>query len=319
MFGNKSIKEQLQKAQEMGNQSREMLDQVSVDSSDIQVEIDQLNMSANRLDHSLTKVVDCTKEARDCHEDISDKLSEMQDVTGNLESQGKLVTDAYTSQVEFVSKQKEQLTGLIEDGKNYTSLSKSVSQLSKNQEESLIALMAEITGIRTVVNNIGAMALDAAIEAGRMGETGINFVKAAENIRQATNDFGEKTEALQMELQKLQNVHQESEQEMNKFIALVKDNNKTASTLLNAAEKNEKQDRPDAKGLSDYLNQLMELQNDIIDINTNSKKKQETILDEMESIGACYMEQQDSTARIETSINHMKQVLSDTENTDQGE
>ena len=110
MFGNKSIKEQLQKAQEMGNQSREMLDQVSVDSSDIQVEIDQLNMSANRLDHSLTKVVDCTKEARDGHEDISDKLSEMQDIAENLESQGKLVTDAYTSQVEFVSKQKEQQT-----------------------------------------------------------------------------------------------------------------------------------------------------------------------------------------------------------------
>ncbi|MCR5143711.1 MAG: methyl-accepting chemotaxis protein [Lachnospiraceae bacterium] len=313
MFGNKGVKEQLQKAEKISAQSMETLGEVTSHVADIRVEIDQLNMSASRMDHSLTKVVDCTKEARDCNEEIQDKLQDMQDMAGQVVEQGQHVAKEYKSQREFVSKQKEELSDLIEDGKNYTKLSKSISENSKKQEEQLVALMAEITSIRTVVNNIGAMALDAAIEAGRLGEQGMNFVKAAENIRQVTGEFGEKTEELQMSLQEMQQTHQMSQQDTNKFISLVKDNNKTAQNLMNAAEKNEKKEAADCEILDEYLDEIKGLQSEIVDMNDRSIKKQETILNEMESIGSCYMEQQESATKIEEALIKMKQSLENVE------
>ena len=89
-----------------------------------------------------------------------------------------------------LKQQNETMSVLLEQHRGYAPVAeeavkiKETMQQSQEEEKEMIAQMKEFS------KNMGVLALDAAIEAGRMGESGLKFVEAAEEVR----TFSEKYE-----------------------------------------------------------------------------------------------------------------------------
>jgi DNA-binding transcriptional MerR regulator len=112
----------------------------------------------------------------------------------------------------------------------------------------------------------------------------------------------------------MQNVlalHQEQSVQLHKFIQLVKDNNMTLGKIATEAADQLAEPpvdyRKQDKQAEQMLEQIQTLRTEV----EQSSKKQSAIMEEMENVGTCYMEQQDSTAKMEEAIADMKRILSD--------
>ena len=107
---------------------------------------------------------------------------------------------------------------------------------------------------------------------------------------------------------------QEMDKQMHQFISLLKDNNVSLGRIAAGTEGENQKSTEDAQVLEDSLTEEAERLDKLQSAMEQSKNRQEQILLEMESIGTCYMEQQDSTKKMENIIRKMKGMLLDKEN-----
>ncbi len=317
MFHSKEVKQQLEQASQIKAQSliyEKTIDEVRQGVAEAQVEIDQLGMSASRMDRGLTKVVDCARDTREIQEEAGeiyeDAIEQMQQIC----RQAQLNTSQYRDRQAFLQKQQEELINLQEQSKHYTGLSKTIFELSSEQNKSLENLQSQFEGMQSFLWTMSNLALRSAIEAGRMGDEGKQYIKAAEDIRTLSGDFADKMEETLKEVSQMKESCQEMDKQMHQFISLLKDNNVSLGRITAGTEGENQKSTEDAQVLEDSLTEEAERLDKLQSAMEQSKNRQEQILLEMESIGTCYMEQQDSTKKMENIIRKMKGMLLDKEN-----
>ncbi len=313
MFHNKQMKQQLEEANQIKAQSieyQQILDAMGSNVAEVQVEVDQLEMSATRLDRSLTYVVDF---ARDTVESQTNSEARLQDLQGQMTqligqaSEAELIRSRRQA---YIAKQQDGLLHLQEQSKRYTGLSKSISE-AVSQDATYIQEMQEmVKSLYGFSSNIANLALQSAIDAGRMGDESSEYIKTAEMIRSLASEFANKSDVMGQQMAKLQDSVDGMQQEIHSFISLLKDNNISLGKLAtDTAKEAQSTDWDGAKMQQD----LTAVQDNITAVETDivaGKQRQEQILSEMESIGTCYMQQQTSTDKIEDNIQAMKQMLS---------
>ncbi len=313
MFRNKQIKQQLAQADQLKLQNQEyqrVMDGVEARTAEVQMEIDQLGMSATRLDRSLTKVVDYAKNTKEKQVETEEHVTQIEEKMDGVQQVFADVQQAYSEKQEYIERQQAGLAELQDQSKHYTGLSKKVADISSKDGESISDLIASVKELRTFVIGIGNYALQSAIDAGRMGEDGTPYIRTAEEIRCMATEFADRTDRLQQGLETLQEQSKEMDAQMHSFISLLKENTVSLGKIAREATKEKEKALPDTAELADSIveakAQLADLHADV----RESKQKQELIMEEMENIGTCYMEQQDSTAAMEEMIGNIKRMLS---------
>ena len=198
----------------------------------------------------------------------------------------------------------------MEQSKHYTGYAKSLSEGSNKEIAESKRLQEQISGLEKVTGSISALALQAAIDAGRLGDSGSDFIRSAEQIRSLAEVFGARLTDTIAQTNTLQNEMAQMNTQIHQFIALLKENNQLLgkiTTDVNGWNTAQKQTISQEEKMTQLVESLLAYQGRV----TEDLHRQECILEEMEKIGACYMEQQDSTSHMEQSISHMKQAFSD--------
>lgn len=104
--------------------------------------------------------------------------------------------------VETLKKEQEKAKKQEENGRKMTDavreMTEMLEELQKNEkealevkEEALDDALANVTRLQESAGKMSVFALDAGIEAGRLGETGLEFLKAAESIRRLAEYYNE--------------------------------------------------------------------------------------------------------------------------------
>ena len=316
MFRNKEMKRQLEQTHQVQTQVQEyrrILGAVEADTVETQVEVDQLQMSASKMDRSLTKVVDYARDTREEQQKTKQDLAQMGEQLRQLDAEVQQIGQAYHVQSEFLDSQEQSLTELMEGSKRYTGLSKHVSEIAAKESEQTQRITGQIAQMRSFVGNVSTLALQAAIDAGRLGDAGSDYIHTAEQIRSLAEAFGSQMDLVMEQMQQLQESEQDLGDQLHQFIALLKENTVSLGRMAaDVSEQNHSQ-QPQIPRTTDGIRRSVEQIQQIEQRTGQCIEMQEAIMDAMENVGSCYMEQQDSTARVEQTISHIKQMLSDTE------
>lgn len=313
MFHSREVKQQLEQASQIKARSQEymrVLGAAQQGVADARVEIDQLGISASKMDRSLTKVVDFARDTQELQNSAIETMADMGQQIACSKEQLKELYGAYEDGVAFAKEQQTSLQRLQEQSKRYTGLSKTLAEASGRECTRVESLIEDMKQLHSFQGTISTLALQAAIDAGRLGEEGTPFIHTAEEIRSLASDFATRTESVTDMVQQLLDEYREMDRQIHSFIALLKENNISLGKLAAEAVKESEKEPVDVNGLQSLFADLAGGYDTLQEALVHGRQHQEQIMQEMESIGSCYMEQQDSTTHMEEIIGDMKQMFS---------
>lgn len=160
----------------------------------------------------------------------------------------------------------KELAELVEENKHFTSPSKRLSDCSSNLKGQNQSFVQSLDEMADASKQMGVLALGAAIEAGRMGDPGRQFVSAAEEIRALASNYDKAVLGLRTKLEQSQSRIGELEELVHLVVRLLRENNVTAANVMKSCDAlARKMDRERADGLSEETvnlkNQVMILKN----------------------------------------------------------
>ncbi len=260
----------------------------------------KLSDDRNGMDQSLTKVVDYVHAGGELANDGAKEAAELESrlsaMSGEAASSGAQETDLSGA----MNETRQDLVELVEQNKHFSAPAKEVAAGAKDIREELLAVQEETKALSAYFRNVSVMSLTAAIDAGRMGESASKFVQTAEDIRIES----EKEERVLQELiGKLQSLHARMDAldaSVEKMNALQTDVNKACyRTLTNHEERIRKSQPAAKKSVSEELPSLKEMAASLKKKLRRIFDKQNAILDEMESLGENFMDEQKASERAE--------------------
>lgn len=149
-----------------------------------------------------------------------------------LSTETKVSADACRRLAKAIKEHNEKVTNLVEENKHFTTPSKYLTEAPVKICKEYQSYEAKLDIFAEMGRQMSMMALNAAIEAGRMGEAGQQLVAVSEEIRQTAS--GCETEALSMkdELRAAEEKIKELEEVIFRLVSLIKENNIAATKLL---------------------------------------------------------------------------------------
>ena len=151
---------------------------------------------------------------------------------GDYEQQVKGVEQSFGQVTEMVRQQAMDSQMLVEGNKHFTSPSKYLTEVPEELRrqnsyyEEVLKQMAEYC------KQMSVMTLNAAIEAGRMGEAGMSFVSASEEVRNLSVAYNGMIQQMRQLLMESETKIALMEEKFQQLIALLKDNNVATGKLM---------------------------------------------------------------------------------------
>lgn len=225
MFGNKKNKN-------IEDKSAEVVMHIQEQAAILEANISQMEETNKRVVADLTHV----------HENSGDIVShamlnvETESILlhsiDKLKEEQKTAYENYGKLCNSILAQLEAGTSLVEGNKHYTTPAKYISELPAQLRQKNMDYSSYLNQMSEFGKNMGVLALNSAIEAGRLGEQGKQFVAAAEEIRCNALNYEKTIAAMREEMEKSSLWIEEMEKVMHHLVALLKDSNMGATKLL---------------------------------------------------------------------------------------
>lgn len=199
------------------------------------------------------------------------------------------VLEDYTELTELVKQHHESVVALVEENKHYTTPAKYLSEAPAAFRKDYQEYATKMGTLAENGRQMSVMALNAAIEAGRMGESGKQFVAVSEEIRQTALDYEKVAIAMQEELMEAQKRLDEVEEFVHRFVTLIKDGNIATTKLMKKSmELNKKAkrtvDRDFAEDMISMRDHIVAMRNLDEEISKTSERNQIQLTDVKEEL-----------------------------------
>lgn len=195
----------------------------------------------------------------------------------NIEEESALIhkIDEFSKELHVISEEHGQLkaeiehqlhvaASLVEENKHFTTPSKYLMEVPSVLKESNQSYDKKLDEMAEYGKQMSVLALNAAIEAGRIGENGMPFVLAAEEIRQAAVTYEKVALAMKDEIKQAQNKVAEMEETITHLVSLLKDNNMGTAKLFKTCQETQK--FMNQSQIRDYSDDLIELRDSVVKI-----------------------------------------------------
>ena len=140
--------------------------------------------------------------------------------------------------MEQVKGQNEKVVEIVENNKHFTTPMKHISEAPQALREMRQALGERAERMEELSKTMGVLALNSAIEAGRMGESGTRFVTAAEQVRAYADDYEQEALALKDQLGEAEERIASLEEQVHHLNELLKENNISMGKLYRDCAQN---------------------------------------------------------------------------------
>lgn len=144
----------------------------------------------------------------------------------------RTAVEEYSQLAELMQQQMDAVTELVEDNKHVTSPAKYLTEAPAGLRQSNESYEKQLDEMAEYGRQMGVMALNAAIEAGRMGDSAKQFVAASEEIRQTALVYEKAAITMKEELASSKAKIEELEDNIHRLVSLVKDSNMGTTRLL---------------------------------------------------------------------------------------
>ena len=225
MFGNRKMKESVEKNREIFLQIAEKSEGFDTQFTELEEESKQIRRDVLHVTGEVKKLTEFARINIQTEEILVHSANEFSDFFEKNQ-------ENYETLKELINKQLEVSTCLVEENKHYTTPAKYLSNTPESLRKKNSSYEKHLDEISEINKKMNVLALNAAIEAGRMGECGKQFVNATENVRQSVLSCEKEILALREEIIQSQKQIDELETMIQQLIQRMKTNNKGTARLL---------------------------------------------------------------------------------------
>lgn len=310
MFGTKKdkiLEAELQEVKQQLQQKEQTMDVIAQKQDDVVEHFTRMTASRAQMDTELTEVVSHVKVVKETSEQnctqakkLSDDLNEALTILQKANKEQELF-------VEKMSKQRDEIQEIVEQNKHFTTPAKYLTDyvVSNRKEQETIRQNTE--KMLEAAKNMSVLSLNAAIEAGRMGDSGRKFVDAAEEIRSFSSQYEETATTIVAQLKESEKKNQELEEQVKHLNTLLRDNNVAMGRVLkDSMVEVDHYKREGGHLKAAYLQDALDAAAAFAEKETETIDRQESILLQMEGIGEEFMEQRECCEELE---NICKEVM----------
>ena len=224
MFGNKKSK--------IEEQIKDVFSQITEQRATFEQGVAQIEEGEKRIFADVQQILGNTNELSNYAmmniEEESALVHSIDDFSRDL----RVAAEEYVQVKELVGLEMEAITELVEANKHFTSPSKYLTEVPATLKQTNESYENQLSEMAEYGRQMGVMALNAAIEAGRMGEGAKQFVSAAEEIRQTALTYERAAVAMKEELAASQAKVSELEDTIHRLVGLLKDSNMGTARLM---------------------------------------------------------------------------------------
>ena len=150
-------------------------------------------------------------------------------------------------------------TRLVDANKHFTTPSKYISEFPSNYKAQNQSCRENLDQMEEFGKQMGVLSLQAAIEAGRLGEDGRQFVEAAEDIRTYAANYDKVIAQTREQLEQSDDRLNELEKQVHHLITLLKENNIATAKLMKLCQ--DAVNKADALSQNPLIDDFIEIQN----------------------------------------------------------
>lgn len=286
--------------------------------------IAQLLEKRETFESSLAEIEDRGKRI---HTDLCQVMENSEELVehamGNIEEESKLIysidefskdlknaVDNYEALSILLEKQLEATTSIVEENKHLTTPAKYLQEAPGQMRSEVATWDKKLLEMEEDGRRMSVLALNSAIEAGRMGDGAKQFVAASEEIRQVALGFEKKAVSMREELETSKERIKELEDVIGKMLALMKESNMSATRLL----KKNQEIRLAANncGMRDFSNDMIEFRDKIVgmrNLDEEIAKCGERDKIQLSDVQEDVMNQKNQLAELESDISYMIDLL----------
>ena len=208
MFGNRAkiSAEELAYMKEQLDNDRGFFENVNAKSKLIEADFDELEKSRQLEESSLKQLNDNANNVVEFSKDSMDAISALNDSFTECVKAAADNLTSLESAAKAIATQHEDTCALVENNKHFTAPAKSLSETSDRLEAHVDSCADIAAQMKEQNKQMSVLSLNAAIEAGMLGEQGKLFVEAAESIREASVSYDSAIDAVEQELSEDNNV-----------------------------------------------------------------------------------------------------------------
>ena len=234
MFGNRAkiSAEELAYMKEQLDNDRGFFENVNAKSKLIEADFDELEKSRQLEESSLKQLNDNANNVVEFSKDSMDAISALNDSFTECVKAAADNLTSLESAAKAIATQHEDTCALVENNKHFTAPAKSLSETSDRLEEHVDSCADIAAQMKEQNKQMSVLSLNAAIEAGMLGEQGKLFVEAAESIREASVSYDSAIDAVEQELSEAKAEISALKEQVSHLVGLLKDNNVATTRLM---------------------------------------------------------------------------------------
>lgn len=305
MFGKKQeytkeLEEKLNTAQSQLDALQAKLNQAGSNAGQALPFFETQIIAQSEMDQALTKIVSRaydTIAAESGSSQIFEQFAiELTGMRGQLEEDEKVKKELQAA----VHTQKEQADAVSEENKQLAAPVQQLQEVQGVLQQDAGEMKEQLRRMLDFAKQMSVLSLNCAIEAGRMGESGRQFIGAAEDVRQLASSY---EHAAGTALQKLEGMEDgicRMEEQAGELAKTVKDSGTSIARLSKGISENEdKCSRAAKRTLSGKITVLSDNLKQITQNNDTIHALQEQTLSEIERIGQSFIDEQEARKGLE--------------------
>lgn len=228
----KALEEELERTKEQCARMEEKLSWISGLKGEIMGHFSRIEESRGQMERDMDQekehiqqIGELSGESGRAAEDIHGAMMELNNGVGTFEVNHSVF-------LEQVRRQNERIMEVVENNKHFTTPMKHISEAPSSVREDSKEMLVSVERMKDFSKSMTVISLNAAIEAGRMGEPGRKFVSAAEEICSCSEYYDREARILEEKLREADAKWEMLEEQIRHLNELLKDNNISMGKLM---------------------------------------------------------------------------------------
>ncbi len=253
------------------------------------------------MDKGLTNVVSHAYDTIAVGSEDGQALEQLAIELTNLRRQLKEEEQEKKRLQEIVRKQKESAEALKKDeNKEYIETTRILQKAQEELAGSIADLRGQFRQMQDLSKQMGVLSLNCAIEAGRMGGKGREFIRAAEDVRQLSGAYGRAAEAASAQVDEIEERIHLCKEQSDTLAKTVQASHASAMRLSKSlAEDADLSGRVAERFFSEKVAALNDILKKISQNHGTIDSLQNQLLHEMEQVGEHFVEEQEARKKLE--------------------
>ena len=235
MFGGKKAKEleeELLALQEKQNRLQEQISNIAKAKDSAEETLVQMTISKTELDETITAVSEELELLKECSEANSGQTVLLKQQLAKKNEQNIRLQQEKEALCQQMEGEHEKIAKVVEKNKYVTTPMKEIESFYEAYCQERESVEEALQKLADISQNMGVLALGAAIEAGRMGEDGRKFVTAAEEVRVNAEQYTSAVADVLARISGFEETATEVEKQIHALNDLLKENNGSLVKLL---------------------------------------------------------------------------------------